>query len=56
MVLSLGCELDQYGTYCQQCTNNDNCQICDVNDGGCYVCEDEYIGASCNISTTFFFV
>ncbi|XP_056003380.1 uncharacterized protein LOC125662467 [Ostrea edulis] len=46
-----GCETDHFGSDCQQCIKNDNCEVCDVNNGECYVCKEGYTGPNCSMST-----
>ncbi|XP_056003373.1 uncharacterized protein LOC125657435 isoform X1 [Ostrea edulis] len=46
-----GCETDYFGNDCQPCIKNDNCEVCDVNNGECYVCNTSYTGPNCSMST-----
>ncbi|XP_048750156.2 uncharacterized protein LOC125662024 [Ostrea edulis] len=46
-----GCESDYFGCDCQPCIKDDNCKVCDVNNGECYVCNTGYKGPNCSTST-----
>ncbi|XP_062587325.1 uncharacterized protein LOC134248960, partial [Saccostrea cucullata] len=43
-----GCEVDHYGDDCLPCNKSDNCKVCDVNNGACYVCKKGYTGSNCS--------
>ncbi|XP_061185197.1 uncharacterized protein LOC133193255 [Saccostrea echinata] len=45
-----GCEVDHYGEDCLPCNKSDNCEVCDVNNGACYVCRENYTGPDCSIN------
>ncbi|XP_062566855.1 uncharacterized protein LOC134229164, partial [Saccostrea cucullata] len=47
----IGCETDHYGEDCLPCNKSKNCEVCDVNNGACYVCSEGYTGPNCSINT-----
>ncbi|XP_062570478.1 uncharacterized protein LOC134232517 [Saccostrea cucullata] len=48
-----GCEVDHYGEDCLPCNKSENCEVCDVNNGACYVCREGYMGPNCSMSIYF---